>query len=413
MTGQLIGIERTLAEHRAQFEVVIEQLVQGDHIAGTQALQRLRDRFGDELARIISVAGGLQCQARTKLGPPDSPSRIWWVGEKSLQQATPWQVARLKATWFDRAAVHDLCCGIGGDAIQLAARGELTAVELDPVTAMMAGANLDLAGYPESRAKTIQADVTALELPKSAAIHIDPDRRPAQHRRSDPGEFQPSWHQVSELVAGSAAAIVKLAPVSRVPEVGLPASEFHRCWIALSGSVREQSLLWGSVIERAGQVRGQRSAVVMRADGSFTWFAPEKGIESVAPRRCVNPPLLLVDPSSAIRAAGLTEAFANQFDLSLLSGPAGFLAGEIELEQVRGSIGSLGVFGTVRWWGTCDDRKLRKAFRARGVFPQTIKVRGTDHDPSLLVKRYRGCGEHPVTLWIGRHGKRVFAAITD
>jgi hypothetical protein len=202
-------------------------------------------------------------------------------------------------------------------------------------------------------------------------------------------------------------------PVTKVAEEGLPAAEFHRCWIALSGSVREQSLLWGSVIDRAGRVRGQRSAVVMRADESFCWFAPEEGIESATPRGCTQTPLVLVDPSPAIRAAGLTEAFANQFELGLLSGPSGFLAAENDSALSHSSLESLGVIGTVRWWGSCDDRKLRKAFRAMGVFPQTIKVRGTDHDPALLVKRYRQCGDQPVTLWIGRHGSRVFAAITD
>ncbi len=151
MTGQLIGMERTLAAHRAECEEVIELLAQSGQVEGTRALERLRVRVGEGLARIVSVAGELQHRARAKLAPPDSPYRIWWVGDKSLQQATPWQVARMKATWFDDAPVHDLCCGIGGDSIQLAARGELTAVDLDPVTAAMAGANLDLAGFPRSQ----------------------------------------------------------------------------------------------------------------------------------------------------------------------------------------------------------------------------------------------------------------------
>ncbi len=259
----------------------------------------------------------------------------------------------------------------------------------------------------------ICADVTALDLPKHRSIHLDPDRRVDQQRRSDPSAFQPSWQQVSQVVRGSAAAIVKLAPVSEIPEGGLPASEFHRCWISLSGSVREQTLLWGSVIDRAGQRRGERSALVLRSDESFAWFAAEMGGECSIPLECEDPPAVLVDPNAAIRAAGLTEAFANHHELGLLSGPAGFLAGNMDVTRHHDSIGCLAVVGTVQWWGSCDDRKLRKEFRARGVFPETIKVRGTDHDPSVLVKRYRRCGDRPVTLWIGRHGKRVFAAITE
>jgi hypothetical protein len=33
-------------------------------------------------------------------------------------------------------------------------------------------------------------------------------------------------------------------------------------------------------------------------------------------------------------------------------------------------------------------------------------------DPAQLYKRYRACGEQPVTLWIGRDRSGVFAAIT-
>ena len=423
MTGHLIGIDRTLKAHRQTCEEVILKVAElgdgaGGDVAGgpietTRVLGTLRQWCGDEIARIVSAAARLQHQAQQKLAPPDTPRRVWWVTEKSLRQATPWQVARLKAAWFADAPVHDLCCGIGGDSIQLAAHGEVTSVDIDPIVAAMVEANLDLAGYLGTQAQVVCADVTAQDLPKSASLHVDPDRRAEQRRRSDPNAFQPSWPQVSQMVADSAAAVVKLAPASEIPEGGIPASEFHRCWISLSGSVREQSLLWGSVIDRAGQSRGERSAMVMRSDGTATWFSPDAAVTLPTPDTWKGSPEVLIDPNAAIRAAGLTEAFANRYELGLLSGPAGFLAGDIDATQYHDSVGSLAAVGRVQWWGTCDDRKLRKEFRARGVFPETIKVRGVDQDPAVLFKRYRHCGDRPVTLWIGRHGKRVFAAITD
>jgi hypothetical protein len=177
--------------------------------------------------------------------------------------------------------------------------------------------------------------------------------------------------------------------------------------------VREQSLLWGSAMNRAGRSPGERSALVLRADGNANYFAPDSNMVSESPAVCEQVPAVLVDPNPAIRAAGLTEAFAIENGLKRLSDPSGFLARDVESTAGDEAMRSLSVSGTVSWWGTCDDRKLRKEFRALGVYPETIKVRGTDHDPAALFKRYRQCGDRPVTLWIGRYKKRVFAALTD
>ena len=73
----------------------------------------------------------------------------------------------------------------------------------------------------------------------------------------------------------------------------------------------------------------------------------------------------------------------------------------------------MAVIGEVLWSGSCDDRKLRKELRRRGAYPAVIKVRGTDHDPAQLSKRYRKCGDQPVALWIGRTGSGAYAALTQ
>lgn len=418
MTEDLIGIASTLKTHRNDCEQFIRSFVNGNpaepaNAATTRLLQRLQDRCGQAVANIVLTTAQLQSKARSKLSLNDVPDTVWWVTEKALQQATPWQVAKLKADWMGQEPVHDLCCGIGGDSLQLAKRGNLTAVDLDPLHAAMADFNLDHVTSKDSRIEVVCGDVTNRPLGKLAAFHLDPDRRPNQQRCSNPRDYQPNWEQICLMVSPSAAAIIKLAPVSSIPADGLAMPEIHRCWISLSGSVREQALLWGSAIDRAGRVRGERSAIAMRFDGSFVGYAPVGTLVHQRAPATADRPAVLVDPNPAIRAAGLTEAFAVEHKLALISGPSGFLASNDEAIVGNGLVKALAFLGRVKWWGTCDDRKLRKEFRSRGVFPQTIKVRGTQHDPSHLVKRYRKCGEEPVTLWIGRQGKRVFAAITD
>ena len=125
-----------------------------------------------------------------------------------------------------------------------------------------------------------------------------------------------------------------------------------------------------------------------------------------------KPLSVLIDPDPSIRAAGLTEAFAHQHGFKLLGPPSGFLTCE-DAKLITPTTATMAVMGHVIWSGACDDRKLRREFRSRGFFPETVKVRGTDHDPAALARRYRKCGEHPVTLWIGRASDRVVAAITN
>ena len=116
MSERLIGPAGAFTERRAECEAAIEQLA-GRDAENAKVIEGVRRQFGSELADLIVRAARLQPKARLKLGPG-----FWWVTDRSLQQATAWQVAQLKAHWFGDRLVHDLCCGIGGDAVSLAER---------------------------------------------------------------------------------------------------------------------------------------------------------------------------------------------------------------------------------------------------------------------------------------------------
>ncbi len=342
----------------------------------------------------------LSARASRKLGPG-----VWKVTDRALQQATPWQVAQLKAAWFGSSPVHDLCCGIGGDAIQLARRGDLVAIDSDARMCQLVQANLDqLPGLYSVEVRN--ADVTKIQIPADAAIHIDPDRRSRFGRSVRPENYSPAWSDVRRIVSSAAAAAVKLAPAA-IPSL-TSLGEIHRCWVSLQGTVREQSLLCGQLIAAANVQPGGRSAVSLRGDGARAWYRPESMAQAGSVEQASEPLGVLIDPDPAVRAAGLTETFALDHGLKLLCGGSGFLTAE----QISPAVSEIAITGQVIWSGPCDDRKLRREFRARDVFPQTVKVRGTDHDPQALTKRYRTCGQTPVTLWIGRAGKRVFTAMT-
>ncbi|WP_146535454.1 class I SAM-dependent methyltransferase [Rubripirellula reticaptiva] len=392
--------------------VQCEQAMQG--LAGAapdaKTITRLRREWGDDLAQLMTTSAALQSKAESKLGPGP-----WWVSEKSLQQSTPWQVAQLKSQWFGDRTVYDLCCGIGGDAFQLARRGPVVAVDRDETVAAMAAVNLGRLGDVKNASARCD-DVTQVDVPADAAIHVDPDRRAGGRRTSDPDQYEPDWSEVLRMIDHVPAAIIKLAPAA-MPEI--PSTmDTARLWISLSGSVREQSLLLGEVIGQSGLQSGHRAAYRAGQDGVWSRFVVSHDqIDEVSHYRGKSNGAqaigeCLIDPDGAIRAAGLTIAFANQNRLRLVGKPSGFLTGDESVASLILNSG-MGLVGRVIWSGAADDRKLRRELRSRNVYPETIKVRGSEHDPLALTRRYRSTGERPVTLWLSRAGERVYAAITE
>ena len=397
--------------------------------------ERIRSQIGPEFAGFVVTVANLQTKAKLKLQAPDEPQRVWWVTEKSLQQATPWQVARLKSGWFENNAVFDLCCGNGGDALQLKNRGRVVAVDSDPLIAELVAANLDIeqledggdlqepnaAPEPSSQPGTIRqvicSDVMDLHLPANSWINIDPDRRPdskntntqsvqaGPKRISNPDHYHPSWQSVVQLVRQSSGACIKLAPAAN-PDV-TQLADSHRCWISLSGSVREQTLLCGGVLSNSELPASGRSAVALKSDGSSHWFVATPELVTQRAPITDKPQNWLVDPDAAIRAAGLTDAYAVSQQLSVVGWASGFLTGETPPTSEQVSISA-----EVLWSGSCDDRKLRRELRQRDFYPVVIKVRGTDHSPEKLTRKYRKCGQIPICLWIGRGKERVYAAFT-
>ena len=392
------SIAMAIVDRHEECERAIEELSQ-EVVAPPHAIRKAQRDFGEELADALLHIAKLQPRAREKFG-----DGVWWVTDRALQQATAWQVAAYKAQWFKDQPAFDLCCGIGGDTMQMARRGHVVGIDLDPALVAMAKANLRKVRNGD-QGSLLCDDVTSKRLPRDSAFHIDPDRRAAETRTSQPEFSNPTWKEVLTMIETADGAVVKLAPAARL--TAAESEPHHRCWISLSGSVREQSLLCGSVIENAGLGAGRRSAVRIGADGSCCRFAPSEELHA---EEAVLPQDYLIDPDPAIRAAALTEPFAARFGLAMLAGPPGFLTGwDIDVPAVR----DLATVHQVIWHGQADDKKIRAQLRERDLFPVTIKARGIDVDPAALKRRYRKCGSKATTLWIGRAGDRGFASITE
>ncbi len=363
---------------------------------------------------VLFDIASLQVKGIRTFGTPVVEDAAWWVTRQSLQQSTHYAVAALKASWMGSSRVADLCCGLGSDLIAIARRGPATGIDIDSDLLAFTAANLNSA---DVSADLYQADVTTGELARLIAdaelLHIDPDRRVDGQRHTAAEDLVPDWTRVAELLQSCRGGVVKLAPATQIP--GDASLSFHRTWIAASGTVREQTLIAGAVLDAAwvrehGMKSGGRSAISIRG-GLASVFAPDADLDLAPCRSGAGVGQWIVDPDAAIRAAGLTEVFAAATRTRVVGGPSGFLTCDDpaglqqwpEMAQVARVIDVVG----------CDDRKLRRWFRAHDGYPHVIKVRGGDIDPAAMGRRMNECGQSPMGLWIGRQGKRTYAAITQ
>lgn len=373
-------------------------------------IQRLRREQGASAAAVLVAIASVQSRAVMKFGPG-----VWMATEKSIAQATDRTVAAYKASLLGNKPVFDLCCGVGGDAMALAKRGPVVAVDLDPQVAAMATANLRLDGQRGDRgirdptanavdgATVICGDATKVTIPPAAAIHVDPDRRPAAGNRViRPSHYLPPIETVARWIAGEPlsggrTAIVKLAPAAPLEqETGTAmtaalVAQHHRQWISLDGSVREQALLCGDAITAAGCEAGGRSAVRLWDDGRREVFAIDAADTAKLDQIDRDVTTLnaaaswIIDLDPAIRAAGLSAALAAARGWAALGGAAGFFGADT-LPEARSFTQ---VYQTL-WSGAADLKRLKRVVRDNGWWIESVKVRGAGQDPAAWTKSLRG-----------------------
>lgn len=407
-------------------------------------IQRLRRSEGEAAARSLLEIAREQSRAIAKFGPG-----VWMVTVKAVRQATDRVVARYKASLFGDLAVADLCCGIGGDALALARRGPLVAIDADPALVAMTAANLLLDqtacppdGDPQDAAAIgVCADVTRYRLDRSWAIHLDPDRRPTDTATSrqgvGPGRvvrpelYSPPLESVARLVEGRPAWLVKLAPAASLPCDSVPSSPVdrwvdagHRQWVSFGGSVREQLWMGGEALRRASVEPGGRSAISLHGDGCYTCFATDarttRRLAEVDRQiaQLDEPPAVICDLDPAVRAAGLSACLAEQRGLAALGGPAGFFGAA----TAPADRSLLQCFETL-WAGPADLRRIKGRLRAGRWRLGDVKTRGSDRDAHQWTLRLRGDRKYKrlsdvaapraaaVTLLVGRHRHGHYAVI--
>jgi hypothetical protein len=296
-----------------------------------------------------------------------------------LEQASSEVIARYRSARFDGAAlVADLCCGIGGDLVALAAGRGVLAVDSNPVHARMARANAEVYGVADG-VTMVAADVRDLSLAGTGALFIDPARR-AGGRRLRPGDSEPPLRWCLDLVRQVSRMGVKAAP-------GLPHGAVPRGWelefIALGRELKEAAA-WSPALATAAA-----RATVLPGGHTLT---PGPG-EPVP----VRPPGgFLLDPNPAVTRAGVVADLARLVGAWKIDEKIAFLATGAAVHTPFAR--TLRVIDSAPW----DERRLPARLRALDIGSVDIRRRGLAGDVGKLHQRLKLSGSLRATLVMTR-----------
>ena len=381
-----------------------------------------------ESSAVISLAQA-RTRARAKFG---ERARTLMLTQEAAEQATRPVIAHYRADRLARVPglVADLGCGIGSDtAVYAAARGSAVAVELDPLTASFAAANLAFC----PRARVYSGDVTDYvhgELLDAAGepvgiVWMDPARRELRgakkaqtERLFDPEAFSPPFSFVLTLARTGMPMGVKLGP--GFPHEGIPSPEdiaseanptprVEAEWIQSEGSLAEL-VLWFNALAQEGVARTATSVRELPADPADEVSSAAEATDEVAnllppyeavsfrstltaaeaeqsvevPVSLPQPGEYLLEPAPAIVRSHLVAEFAQSIGAQLLDEHLAYLRSAEPVEHPL--VACYKVLEEI----PLQEKQLKRWVREQGFTALTIKKRGVDIVPEQLRARLLG-----------------------
>lgn len=348
------------------------------------------------LVATVLTQSKLRAKAVAKFGP--FASRMLFT-EAGLEQATRLQVAARHAARYARAGltrVADLGCGVGGDAMAMAALDlEVTAVEADEVTAAIASYNL----APFPNAGVVNAKAEDIDLAGMDAVYLDPARRTSGHgntrRLADPSDWSPSLDFAFGL-ASTLPVGVKLGP--GVDRELLP-EDAETQWVSVDGQVVEAGV-WTGALARDGI---RRAALVVHGDSAHELTGSADADDEPAG----DLGEFLYEPDGAVIRARLIGDLARGLGARMLRHDIAYLTADTHLATPFAA--AFRVLDELPY----KESDLRKALAQRGIGALEIKKRGADVDPAALRKRLQLKGEASGTLVLTRIGSRHVALLVE
>ncbi|MDO9395112.1 MAG: class I SAM-dependent methyltransferase [Herbiconiux sp.] len=370
----------------------------GGRVAQVSALRKAGHPAG--LVAAVLTQSRLREKAVAKFG--GFADRLLYT-QAGLEQATRLPVAALHAGRFRSAGVArvvDLGCGLGADALAIAALDiPVVGVELDEVTAALASYNL--AAFPH--ASVVHGDAESFELADDDAVYLDPARRTAgsgsNTRLSRPEDYSPSVDFAFRLAADRPTG-VKLGPGfdRELIPVGAEAQ-----WVSVDGQAVEMGL-WFGALARPGI---RRSALVLQTGGtgagSHELSAPADSPDAEV--RALGE--YLYEPDGAVIRARLIGELAERMGAGMVSPGIAYLTAD---EPVPTPFASA---FRIRERLPAGETALKRALKERRIGTLEIKKRGIDVDPAALRTRLGLKGPESATLILTRVDGAHTALLAD
>ncbi|MET7286113.1 class I SAM-dependent methyltransferase [Streptomyces sp. NPDC005573] len=341
---------------------------------------RLRRTHPPELVSAALGQARLRQRAAAKFAAADA-ERMFFT-PNGVEQSTRAAVAAYRAERMRDAgvtSVADLCCGIGGDAIELARAGiRVLAVDRDPLTAAVARANAEALGLTEL-IEVREADVTEVATDGYDAVFVDPARRGGRGRVFDPEAYSPPLSWAVSAALGAPRAALKIAP--GIPHEAVPA-EAEAEWISDGGDVKEAVLWFGTApgLVRATLLPGPRTLVGRGL--------PDPEVRPVG--------RYLYEPDGAVIRAHLVAEVAEEVGGGLLDATIAY----ITADELHPTPYATAYEITDRM--PFNVKKLKALLRERGVGNLTVKKRGSAVEPEELRKKVKPQGPNAATVFMTR-----------
>jgi SAM-dependent methyltransferase len=325
--------------------------------------------------------------------------------QSSSEAVAAYRAARLHG----RDRVADLCCGIGGDLIALAAASDVLAVDRDEVHLRLARHNAAVYGRGE-RVTTEAADVRDVRLKAVDAVFVDPARRsgPATASAGTAGKAQRFRAGISEPPLDWCAALAEKVPAVCVKAApGLPEELIPEGWEAefiAEGRDLKEAVLWSPALKQGSN---QRRATILPAVPPGQPARPDTLTHhSGAPVPVSEPGEYLLDPNPAVTRASLVEDLARILgDTRKIDPRIAFLTRD---EPVTTPFArTLRVLESAPW----HEKHFAKRLRELGIGAVDIRRRGLAGDVDQIRRRLKLAGPRRATVVITRVSDKPWGLI--
>jgi hypothetical protein len=346
----------------------------------------LREKYPADLVAAALTQAELRRAARAKFARAGD----MFFTRAGLEQASSEAMARHRAARFaDHHRLADLCTGIGGDLIALAAEHDVRAVDLDPVHLRMAVLNAEAYGVAD-RVTTVLGDVRTAELSGVDGVFVDPARRTTTARMRT-GDSEPPLSWCLALAGTVPAVAVKLAP-------GLDRAAVPDGWelefVAERRDLKE-AVAWSPALATTA-----RRATVL--PGGDTLVPDGNGPVAIA-----APGAFLLDPNPAVTRAGLVEELARATGTWKIDDQIAFLCAH---EPVRTPFArTLRIVESAPW----QEKQLARRLKELGIGAVDVRRRGLAGNVEQLQQRLKLRDGRKATLVMTRWAGRPWSLVCE